>query len=404
MNNKKQIVIIGTSAAGMAAATKLRTLDKECAITCITAESVLPYNRCLLADYLAGLKTEQDLFTKDLSFFEQNTILFKPNSQVTDLCLSEKKITLNHKEICYYDQLFIGTGRQIKSMPLLEKSPDGVFPFYDLNHALAIRDFIKKNKIRHAVIIGGGLTGLECATALNHHGIGSSIIEKNNQILSNQIGHAGAHFLTIHAQKNNCSVYINASFVNYLQKNNRVTSIIIEQKGLVRKIPCELLIVTVGAKIASQFAQRAGIACHNNGIIVNEYMQTSDPHVFAGGDVCQVKDLLTGELVQSSLWPDAVMQGISAAHSMCGLSKPYTGTASITGSHLFGLQFVTAGNFYNFNNKSTQFVVKEIITDQEYHHEYIYEKKESIKKLIGFALYGNITNLGALRQALFSVS
>src|SRR5579862_3135675 len=107
----KTYIVIGASAAGIGALTKLRTLDPSATLICVTAEKEMPYNRCLLADYLAGAKTVDDVATKKSDFFSTNNITLMLDAQVTKIIPSEHKIIIHKGQELTYDKLFIGAGR-----------------------------------------------------------------------------------------------------------------------------------------------------------------------------------------------------------------------------------------------------------------------------------------------------
>src|SRR5205814_5118387 len=112
-------------------------------------------------------------------------------------------------------------------------------------------------------------------------------------------------------------------------------------------LPCQMVVFAIGGRVNSALAQAAGLTLHGDGVVVDQHMRTSDENIFAGGDVCVVKDVLTGELVQSCLWADAAMQGMTAACSMAGITRTYPGTLVVTSSTIYGTTFVTCGPITN---------------------------------------------------------
>ena len=420
MNTK--YLIIGASAAGLGVATKLRDLDPMGSITCITAEAEMPYNRCLLADYLAGSKTIGGVCTKPQSFFDEKNITLMLNAEAMNLNAANKIVALKNSQTITYEKLFIGTGRSGRVMPIPGANASGVFPFYDLRDAVAINNYVKQHNAQHAVVVGGGLSGLECADALAAQGLTIDLIHRNKHVLNHQLDAEGSAFLMALMQKKNVTVHTNTTVSEIAMNGSRAPlretqgpqddkklPEFLSKKVILATSPChpgaglrspgsienssittDMVIFTLGGKINSELAVQAHLTMHENGIVVDENMQTSDPSIFAGGDVCAVNDLLTNTRTQSCLWTDAVMQGLAAAYGMTGQQRKYLGTLVVTSSNIYGITFVTCGPI---SNPPTHYT-KTIETGEGFHHTYLFDGE----KLKGFALVGAVDNIGALRK------
>ena len=137
----KKFLVIGTSAAGIGAAVKLRSLDDSIDITCITAESKMPYNRCLLADFVAREKSVTQVSTKTQEFFDQNNIKLMLNSKVIKIDSTKNQVILESEKQLDYDMLFLGTGRVSRTLEIPGSNAAGVFSFYDLTDCSNILEF-----------------------------------------------------------------------------------------------------------------------------------------------------------------------------------------------------------------------------------------------------------------------
>lgn len=386
----KNFLIIGTSAAGIGCAVKLRTMDPSINITCITAEAEMPYNRCLLADFIAGEKSVTQVGTKTQDFFDQNRITLMRNSRVVSIDAAQQKVELASGQRLGYDHLFIGTGRTSRRCTIPGSSARGVFSLYDLKDSINIFEYTKNNSIKHATIIGAGLTGLECADALTKHKIAVDIIEMSPQALPSQLNKAGSDFLTNHIQKNyTATVHLEQTAVQILERNGVTCGVELSTGST---ILTDMVIFAVGGQLSTPLAREAGITCSDTGILVNDFMQTNIKNIFAGGDVCMIKDLASGNLVQSCLWPDATMQGMTAAFGMLGKPKLYPGTLIVTASHIFGIHFVTCGSI---NEKDNSISHNEIVHETFYHN---YTTKD--RRLTSFIMIGNVNNVGQLRKLI----
>ncbi len=385
-------VVIGASAAGVACATKLRELDKESEIIMIGADDKLPCNRCLLSEILSGDKTENDIKTKDLDHFKKENIEVMLSTTVTEIHPNEKAVTLNNGQKLFYDKLFLGVGKSGFIPDVPGSNLHGVFSFYGLPDVKAICDFIDKNKVKNVVIVGAGLTGLECCDALASKGLAVSLIERSNHVLPHQIDPNGAKFIQNLMGKNKVKFYPGqiVERISCADKaSEKVSGVIISDHG---EIQADMVIFAIGGKTNIQLALHAGINTLPSGIIVKNTMQTSNSDIFAGGDCCIVKDLLTGRDVQSCLWPDAVMQGMTAAHGMVGVKREYPGTLIITSSNIFGTQFVTCGPVSLPTSTGEEIIQSE----PSFYHKFLIH--DGVLK--GFIMVGKVENVGILRKKL----
>lgn len=386
----KKFLIIGTSAAGIGAAVKLRSLDDSIDITCITAEAEMPYNRCLLADFVAGEKSLTQVSTKTQEFFDNNKITLMLNSKALKIDSGNNQVVLESGKLLEYDMLFLGTGRVSRKLEIPGSDAAGVFSFYDLRDSTNILEYTKNNLVNHATVIGAGLSGLECADALRGQNIAVSLIEMSPQVLATQINKTGSDFLIQHMSKNyNVLTHLNNTVVRIVERNNVACGVVLADET---ELKTDMVIFAVGGQLSTPLARDAGIACQQGGILVNEFMQTNIPNIFAGGDVCMVKDQISGQPVQSCLWTDAIMQGMTAAHGMLGAPKAYPGVLIVTASPIFGTKFVTCGPV----SQPDADLEKHEVSGDGFYHCYFTKNK----KLKGFVMVGKIDNVGLLRKKL----
>ncbi len=387
MNNR--YVIIGSSAAGMAAAGKLRELDQQSRILCLSADKQMPYNRCLLADVLSGSKTEDQIRTRTRIFLEEKRIELLLDTRIDVVDAANQHVVCSSGTVYGYDKLFIGTGKAASCPPIPGHQAAGVFTLYDLDDVLRIQAYIRQHNVRSVVVIGGGLTGLECADALTKHVECVALIERAMHILPHQIDEDGARFLQHLAAQQNIEAFTGTSVSEIQQRNGHVSGIKLVQGD---HLACQLVVMAVGAVIQSKLALRAGLEVAMHGIVVSDAMQTSHHSIYAGGDVCQVRHHITQTPLNSSLWPDAVMQGLVAATNMVGQHRVYTGIVPITSSTIFGTTFVTCMPL-----EQDKVVYHErSVSNKHYHLLY----RDAYQQLLGFVMVGNIENLGVLRKAL----
>lgn len=385
---KKTHLIIGTSAAGIAAAQKLRQLDPACEIMCVSDEAERPYNKCFLADYVAGLKQEQQLFTLAHAQAEQKNIQLLLNRRVTAIQPDEKRITLADGQHIAYDSLMLGIG----ATPVVPSLPGanlaGVFTFHRLRDMHAINTYIMQRAVKKVVVVGAGLTGLECADALHARGLQVTVVERAAQLLHSFIDAQASQFIERRMHSAGIATRL-ASSVQEIVGDVHVRSVRLADGSL---HDADMVVFAIGVRSNLELARVSGIQCSDAGIIINDHMQTNLPGIFAAGDVCAVRDLLTGNTVPNRTWPDAMFQGMMAANAMVGLPKQYAGVTMIISSHFFDIKFVACGPVISPPSEC------EVIVRMggDYYHKYLIENGY----LKGFLLVGNTGLLTKLRPAL----
>jgi NAD(P)H-nitrite reductase large subunit len=380
-------IIIGTCAAGIAAAGKLRELDPSATIICVSKESQMPYNRCLLADYLGGSRNEQQVRTKGQQFFDEKNIELKLNTQVIGLDVASNKIMLSDGSQLSYSTLVIATGRSAFIPPPLDVRMSGVVPFYDLEHVTTTLDYIEKNQVKRVLVVGAGITGLECIDALLGKGLSIIAVERNAQVLARQIDMDGALFLQNLLKSKGVTLHLETT-VTVIEKKDSGMSVMLSSG---KHYEVDLVLAATGGRQNLDFAKAAGVACDEFGIITNEIQATNIPNIFAAGDVCSVISLVTGNRTSNTLWPDAVAQGLTAAHSIVGLCKPYAGTLNITSTNILGTTLVTCGDFEALAGLDT--LGKK---EADFYHKFY--MNDGI--LQAFVMVGNVGGVGQLRKSI----
>lgn len=385
----KKIIIVGASAAGISALHTLRKLSPEYALVCISQEKELPYNKCFLADYFSGIKKENEIFISPITPELQHQFLL--GYSVTHINPQKKIIILSNDQELAYDKLFLGLGSSQYVPPIaLINTLQGIFNFHTLADISAIKTYINERSVKRTVIIGAGLSGLECADSLQAYGIETTLVEMNGHVLPSLLPKEPAQFIESHMKKTGITLIFNTAVKAFEHEDSRVTGVLLADG---RVICADMVICATGLRANSDIARQAGIITNYQGILVDEHLQTNFPDIFAGGDAILVKDQITHELSRSCMWPDAMMQGMFAAYAMAGKPRAYPGTVIIGCSAFFGLKFAT----YGMKNRSC---ADDIIIRQgpDFYHEYLLQNG----LLIGFALIGNTHNFALVKRLLLT--
>jgi len=302
--------------------------------------------------------------------------------------LSDNKFVLleNGKKIAY-DKLLIATGASAVKPEIKGANLDGVFTFHTLQDTHKILDFIAKNKPKKVVVIGSGMTGLECADALYTRGLEVTVIERNTHVLFGQSDLQGAALIEQRMKQLGIHVYLDECVTSFDGQDGQVKQIILESGKI---IETNLVICAIGVRPNIRLAQEANIKTAKCGIMTNEYMQTRVQDIYAAGDVACVKDFVSGKQVRSCTWPDACMQAIVAAKSMVVKPEKYNGAFLLALSEFFGIKFASCGPVLTSSDKYKIYVKKQ---------ENIYSKillEDNIIK--GFLLIGDTSKLGILNR------
>ncbi len=382
-------IIIGSSAAGIATINTIARLDKTADITCISNEEENPYNKCVIVDYLSGDKTQEQVYTLTKEFCKKKNINLLLGIAVTKILPQTKEILLQNGKKLQYDFLFIGTG----ASPIVPKvagseNVSGVFAFHTLKNTNTLLSFIKQHKPKKAVVVGAGLSGLECLDGLMSHNIELCLVDMQKQVLYRQVDRRAAELIQNYMQQKNVSFYSNDLVSEVKSKDDKVTGVVLASGTI---LEADMVIFTVGSRPNSNLALDAKIALKGHSIFVDDHMRTSQEHIYAGGDAAMVKDYRTKEYVQSCTWPDAMQQGVVAAHAMVGKQKIYPGALSIVSSSFFDIKFISCGPVAKDDEKYEVIINS---ADNYYHKFLLYEDR-----LIGYLMVGQIKNLSALRRA-----
>ncbi len=375
-------VVIGASAAGLAAAEQIRKTDKNGEITVLTNEAYLPYSRPSISYYLKGVVKENDMFLRKPSFYKTNKINVVTNSKVTLIDRENKKVKAGRKEYSY-DKLCICTGSKPFVPPM--KNVEGkanALTFLDLAATKAVKSAADENT--RAVVIGAGLIGMKAAEGLSKICKSVDVVELAPRILPSILDAKSSKNVKKYIEeKGHIKFHLENTVVQAKSKGKRITSVILKSG---KELKCDLLILAVGVRPETELAENAGLEV-NRGIITNPAtMQTSDENIYAAGDCTVSVDMLDGSRKIIALWPNAVQQGTAAGSQMAGGDIAIDGTYSVNAIDFYGLRICTCGLI---NAQGDNYSDK-IKTDGDEYKRLIFEGS----RLVGFVLINSSTNAG----------
>ncbi len=318
VENACDYLIVGAGLAGAAAIEGIRELDSNGSITMIGTEHHLPYNRPPLSKKLWFGKTKvKDIFVHDQTFYDQNGVSFLPGRRVVSLDAKGLTVTDDKGQSCRFKKLLLATGGASQNLPIPGGEMDGVCYFRSLDDYQQIRRLADKG--RSAVIIGGGFIGSEMAAALQTNKLNVTMIYPSthlcDRVLPKDLGLAMEQIYQDRGIR--------------ILKGQKPTSV--DRKGsafLVRtsggeQIESDILIVGIGIKPAVELAEGAGLDT-GNGIIVDEFLQTSHPSIYAAGDNARFPYQALGQQMRVEHWDNALNQGKHAGRNMAGAHEAFT--------------------------------------------------------------------------------
>lgn len=304
----ERIVIVGGGAAGFAAAERLRREGYAGSLTLLSADNDAPYDRPNLSkDYLAGTAPEDWIPLRPAAFYAEKAIDLRLGTVVTAIEPAQRRVLLADGAALPFDRLLLATGAEPVRPPIPGADGPQVRTLRSLQDSRALIEAAKV--ARQVVLVGAGFIGLEVAAALRTRGLAVHVVAPERQPLERVLGpQCGEMVRRLHEER---------GVVFHLEEG--VAAI---EPGRVRlaggaSLEAELVVLGTGVRPCTRLAEGAGLAV-DHGVLVDEYLETSAPDIFAAGDIARWPDPHTGERIRIEHWVVAERQGQTAALNMLG--------------------------------------------------------------------------------------
>lgn len=342
----KKIVIVGGVAGGASCAARLRRLDEEAEIILLERGEYISYANCGLPYYVGDVITSRDslLVMKEETMKERYRIDVRTRHEVLSIQREDKTVTIQDhiSKKTYtesYDTLVLSTGSSPVTPPIPGIDSKRIQTVWTVHDTDRIKELISKETIRTASVIGGGFIGLEMAENLHAKGLKVSIIEMQNQVMA-PLDYEMAQVLHENIRANGVSLYLEDGVKSFQDEGDVVVITLTSGKQL----RSELVILSIGVKPNGELAKAAGLAVNQRGgIVVNKELRTSDPDIYAVGDVIEVEDFIRKEPVMIPLAGPANKQGRIAANNIAGAHEEYCGTQGTSVAKVFDLSAASTG-------------------------------------------------------------
>jgi NADPH-dependent 2,4-dienoyl-CoA reductase/sulfur reductase-like enzyme/rhodanese-related sulfurtransferase len=340
-------LIIGAVAGGASTAARLRRLDEQAEIVIFEKGQYISYANCGLPYYIGNvIKDRNKLFVQTaISFSTRFNIDVRIGTEVTAISPEQKTVTAvnlqsGEEYTESYDKLVLSPGANPIRRQLSGIGIDGIFTVRNVTDTDYIKEFINARKVKKALIVGAGFIGLEMAENFHELGLDVSVVEMGNQILA-PLDFPVAAIAQKHLREKGIDLHLNTSVTGFVNNGSAIGV----QLSTDQEIEADVVILSIGVKPDTQLAEKAGLALGAaKGIYVNEYLQTSDPDIYAVGDAIEFASPISGQSTVTFLAGPANKQGrICANNLVFGNVQTYKGSINTSIVKLFDLTVGAAG-------------------------------------------------------------
>jgi nitrite reductase (NADH) large subunit len=332
--SKQNLVVIGNGMAGCRAVEEILKRDPgRYAITMFGAEPRPNYDRIMLSPVLAGEKQFEDIIINGPEWYAENAITLKSGARVARIDTARKIVEAENGAHAAYDILLLATGSNPIVLPLPGADLQGVVAFRDIDDV--DRMVAISGRGGEAVVIGGGLLGLEAAYGLVRRGMEATVVHLMDVLMERQLDASAGHLLAEALKARGVATILGATSEEILGEEGRVAGLRLKDG---RILPCDLLVMAVGIRPNAKLAQASGLLV-NRGVVVDDRMRTSDPHVFAVGECAEHRGQCYG--LVAPIWEMCR----AVAETLTGGDGAYAGSMLSTRLKVSGVDVFSAGRF-----------------------------------------------------------
>src|SRR3989338_7889432 len=368
---QKHLVVVGNGMAGMACLDEILKRKPRFKITVLSEEPYYNYNRILLSCVLAGEKSVEEIYINTREWYEKNNIHLRLCSRAIEVDAGRKMVYTETGDAIAYDLLLLATGSNPFIPPVEGVQKDGVFTYRNMADTEQI---IKRCEVsKKAVVIGGGLLGLEAARGISNKGVKVSVVHLMDRLMDVQLDEVGGQFLKREIEKLGIEVLLNKN-TSQIMGRDKVEGVLFKDGQIV---VTDMVVIACGIRPNVELGKKAGLKV-NRGIVVNDLMETSDPDIFAIGECVEHREKVYG------LVAPLYEQGKVLAATITGEKGPvYEGSTLATKLKVMGIELFSAGDF------RAEEPDKEVVAYQD--HAYGIYKKVVVhqRRVVGAILIGD---------------
>ena len=375
---KMKLVVVGNGMAGMRVVEELLKIAPELYDITVFGDEPYPnYNRIMLSPVLANEQTINDIILNTREWYAENNIALYTSTRIHKIDRKKRIVIAEDGTTAEYDRLLIATGSKPFMPPIPGKESAGVLGYRDIKDTNDMIDAAKVHK--NAVVIGGGLLGLEAANGLKIQGMDVTVVHRNGWLLERQLDKTAGRMLQKNLEAKGLNFLLNTNTTEIVAgADGRVSAVRFKEQA---EVPADLVVLAVGIRPNFALAESAGIYC-DKGIVVNDTMQTYDPRIYAVGECVAHRGISYGLVA-----PLFEMAKVCANHLANYGIGAYKGSVTSTKLKVTGIDLFSAGDFRSgaeANDEEREEIVLHDAVGGVY-------KKLVIKndKIIGSVLYGD---------------
>jgi nitrite reductase (NADH) large subunit len=373
---KMKLVVVGNGMAGMRTVEELLKIAPDLYDITVFGDEPYPnYNRIMLSPVLANEQTIDDIILNSREWYAEHNITLHTSARINKIDRKNRLVYAEDGTSSEYDRLLLATGSKPFMPPIPGNDLEGVLGYRDIKDTNDMIAAAKKYK--HAVVVGGGLLGLEAANGLSIQGMDVTVIHRNEWLLEKQLDKTAGFMLQKSLEEKGLKFHLSTNTQTIEGDDNGRVKAVKFKEGF--ELPADLLVLAVGIRPNFALAESAGIHC-DKGVVVNDTMQTFDPRVYAVGECVAHRGISYG--LVAPLFEMAKVCATHLANFGIGL---YKGSVTSTKLKVTGIDLFSAGDFTG--DKETEEIVLHDAVGGVY-------KKLIIKndKIVGSVLYGDTTD------------
>jgi NAD(P)H-nitrite reductase large subunit len=307
----RSYVIVGDGIAGSSAAETLREEDPDADVTVITDEGEALYNRILIKEFAKGKLPEAPISIHEPEWYAERDIDLQLNTYVTEVDPEGHEIHTHEGDTFEYDKLLVSTGGTPAHLPVENSDADGIHHFWTFEDARAIREHA--DRAQTGIIVGAGLLGIDLAAVCAAQEIDAHYLMRGNRWWRYALSLEGAEIIHDALEDHGVTPVFESGVDRFEVADDGHVEAAIDPDG--NRYGGEFCGVAIGLDFNTEWLQGSGIEC-DDGVVVDEYMQTNVEDVYAAGDITQFYDTILGARTQNGAWGSAKEQGSTAAKNM----------------------------------------------------------------------------------------
>ena len=339
----KKVIIVGGVAGGASCAARMRRLDEDAEIILFERGPYISFANCGLPYYIGGVITNRDklLLQTPESFNARFNVDVRIESEVVSIDRIAKTVSVKHGQETYtesYDTLVLSPGSSPMRPPIPGIDSDKVMQLWTIPDMDKIVEAVREKGAKSAVVVGGGFIGLEVAENFIDADISVTVVDLMNQVMPS-FDFDMAQILHKHLTDKGVKLVLGESVQSFEEDGDGITVVTGE-----KRLSADMAILSIGVVPNSKIAKDCGLTCNKRGgIVIDEYLKTSDENIYAVGDVVEIEHFISREKAMIPLAGPANKMGRMAADNICGMNRKYTGTQGSGVAKVFDMTAASTG-------------------------------------------------------------